>query len=260
VEEWWVMSNRADEIRKRIAKRKRQRHLYYKQPRQALLEFTDEEKYGGQSVITYDGHSSKDSHPLFHKEVFLLQTFLSVCLVLVTAIVFKNPAANLEPVREFVKHTMEQEFQFATVSDWYENQFGKPLALLPEEKKQNEDREMQYAEPASGRVLESFEVNGQGVMVETGSQAAVEAINEGIVIFAGTKDKLGKTVIIQHADGSESWYGNLGAISVKLYDFVEMGKEVGKAMNNTDNTKGIFYFAIKQGDRFIDPIQVISFE
>jgi stage IV sporulation protein FA len=256
VGEWWGMSNRADEIRKRIAKRKRQRQL----PRQAFFEFTDEEKYGGQSVITYDGHSSKNSHPLFRKEVFLLQTFLSVCLVLVTAIVFKNPSSNLEPVREFVKHTVEQELRFATVFDWYEKQFGKPLALLPEEEKQNENRGTQYAEPASGRVLESFEVNGQGIMVETGSQAAVEAINEGIVVFAGTKDKLGKTVIIQHADGSESWYGNLGAISVKLYDFVEMGKEVGKALNTADNTKGIFYFAIKQGDRFIDPIQVISFE
>jgi stage IV sporulation protein FA len=47
---------------------------------------------------------------------------------------------------------------------------------------------------------------------------------------------------------------------VKLYDFIEAGKEVGKAMNNEEGTKGIFYLAIKQGDHFIDPIQVISFE
>jgi stage IV sporulation protein FA len=99
------------------------------------------------------------------------------------------------------------------------------------------------------------------VMIETTSNAKVEAMNEGIVTFAGTKEKLGKTVIIQHADGSESWYGNLGAISVKLYDFVETGKQVGTAMASADDqTKGVFYFAIKQGDHFIDPIQVISFE
>jgi stage IV sporulation protein FA len=254
------MGNRADEIRKRIARRKRQRQIHYQQPRQVFLEYTDEEKYGGQSVITYDGYSSRDSHPLFHKEIFLLKTFLSVCLVLITAILFKNSSADLEPARNFVKSAMEQEFQFAAVSNWYEKQFGKPLALLPKEEKQNSGEGMHYAVPASGKVLENFAANGQGVMVETGKEAAVEAMNEGIVIFAGTKDKLGKTVVIQHADGTESWYGNLGTISVKLYDFVEMGKTVGKAMNNADNTKGIFYFAIKQGDRFIDPIQVISFE
>lgn len=67
--------------------------------------------------------------------------------------------------------------------------------------------------------------------------------------------------MIQHADGSETWYGHLGTISVKLYDFVEMGKEVGTAQaSDEDEQKGLFYFAIKQGDQFIDPIQVISFE
>ncbi|WP_044894641.1 M23 family metallopeptidase [Bacillus alveayuensis] len=252
------MGNRADEIRKRIARRKRQRHM----PRQAFFEFADEEKYGGHSIITYNGYSDKDSHPLFRKEVFLFKTFLSVCLVLIIAILFKNSSSHLEPIRSFVKSSMEQEFQFAAVSEWYEQQFGKPLALLPKEKQQGGNDGVQYAVPASGhvRVLESFDVNGQGVMVETGAEASVEAMNDGVVVFAGTKDKLGKTVIIQHADGTESWYGNLGKISVKLYDFVEMRKEVGKAINNADNTKGVFYFAIKQGDQFIDPIQVISFE
>ncbi|RAK21393.1 stage IV sporulation protein FA [Anoxybacillus vitaminiphilus] len=255
------MGNRADEIRKRIAKRKRQRQqIHYQQQRHAFFELADEEKYGGHSLITYDDYSNKDSHPLFHKELFLLKTFLSVCLVLITAILFKNSSSHLEPIRSFVKSTMEQEFQFAAVADWYEQQFGKPLALLPKEGQQERNKGVQYAVPAFGRVLESFDVNGQGVMVETGMEASVEAMNEGIVVFAGIKDKLGKTVIIQHADGTESWYGSLGKISVKLYDFVEMKKEVGKAMNNEDNTKGVFYFAIKQGEQFIDPIQVISFE
>ena len=155
---------------------------------------------------------------------------------------------------------MEQEFQFAAVSKWYEKQFGEPLALLPTEKTEKKQNTPSYAIPAVGRVLEKFNENGQGIMVETESNTPVEAMNEGIVIFTGTKDKLGKTVIIQHADGSESWYGNLGTITVKLYDFVEMGKEVGTAMKEGNDAKGVFYFAIKQGDHFIDPIQVIPFE
>lgn len=252
------MNKRAREIRKRVEKRKRERtakHSSY----EPLISSTDEERYG-QPVITYDRYSIDDKHPLFRKEVFLLKTFLSACLVLVTAIAFKNPSATFEPVRTFVKQTMEQEFQFAAVSKWYEKQFGEPLALLPTEKTEKKQNTPSYAIPAVGRVLEKFNENGQGIMVETESNTPVEAMNEGIVIFTGTKDKLGKTVIIQHADGSESWYGNLGTITVKLYDFVEMGKEVGTAMKEGNDAKGVFYFAIKQGDHFIDPIQVIPFE
>jgi stage IV sporulation protein FA len=255
------MNRRVREIRKRIEKRRKARPHHYEAPRQAVWDLTDEERYG-QPVVTYDRYSLEEPHPLFHKEVFIFKMLLSACLVLVTAILFKNPADSLEPARQFVKSTMEQEFQFAAVSKWYEKQFGEPLAFISQKpESETKTTGKQYAVPASGRVLESFQKNGQGVMIETTSNAKVEAMNEGIVTFAGTKEKLGKTVIIQHADGSESWYGNLGAISVKLYDFVETGKQVGTAMASADDqTKGVFYFAIKQGDHFIDPIQVISFE
>jgi stage IV sporulation protein FA len=256
------MNRRAHEIRKQIEKRRKARQNRYEAQRQAIWDLTDEERYG-QPVVTYDRYSLEESsHPLFPKETFIFKTLLSACLVLVTAILFKNPADSLEPARQFVKNTMEQEFQFAAVSKWYEKQFGEPLAFLaPKPESETKTAGKQYAVPASGRVLESFQKNGQGVMIETTSNAKVEAMNEGIVTFAGTKEKLGKTVIIQHADGSESWYGNLGTISVKLYDFVETGKPIGTAMASTDDqTKGVFYFAIKKGDHFIDPIQVISFE
>jgi stage IV sporulation protein FA len=254
------MNRRAREIRKRIEKRRKERH-HYGTSHQELWEITDEERYG-QPVVTYDRYTFEEKHPLFRKETFILKMFFSACLVLVTAILFKNPSGSLEPARQFVKDAMEKEFQFATVSKWYEKQFGEPLAFISTDtENQTKTTLKQYAVPASGRVLESFKKNGQGVMVETASNAKVEAVNEGIVIFAGTKEKLGKTVIIQHADGSESWYGNLGTIAVKLYDFVETGKEVGTAMTSShDQTKAVFYFAIKQGDHFIDPIQVISFE
>lgn len=245
------MEKRIRDIRKRIEKRKRESRI------SRPLELTDEERYG-QPVITYDRYLTDEKPPLFRKELILLKTFFAACLVLLAAIAFKNPSETLQPIRSFVKQTMTQEFQFAAISKWYEQQFGEPLAILPTEKKSTESPS--YAIPATGRVLEKFAENGQGIMVETDSNASVEAMSEGIVIFAGTKEKIGKTVIIQHADGSESWYGNLGTITVKLYDFVEKGKEVGKAANETNGAKGAFYFAIKQGDRFIDPIQVVPFE
>jgi stage IV sporulation protein FA len=186
----------------------------------------------------------------------------SACLVLIVAILFRSEAEKAQPVKTFVKTTMETEFQFAAVSDWYEKQFGKPLALLPVNKaeKNTESQGTQYALPASGRILEDFGDNGQKITIETGKDASVEAMSEGLVRFAGTKEGFGKTIIIQHADKSESWYGNLSDFEVNVYEYIEKGAKVGKASNGSDGEKGSFYFAIKKGDDFVDPIGVIKFE
>ena len=79
---------------------------------------------------------------------------------------------------------------------------------------------------------------------------------------AGVKEGLGKTVVVQHADKTETWYGNLDEIDVKLYEYVEKRQVVGTVSGSTgeDKSKGKYYFAIKKDDKFIDPIQVIRFE
>jgi len=261
-----MTNNRADEIRKRIARRKRDRnHNTVVKPSSSFLA-GDEEKHGYERFPSYEGGSNESGHPLFNKEVFMLKILTSACLVLIVAILFKNGSSQFEPARDFVNKTMENEFQFAAITAWYEDQFGSPLALLPSNDKSNGEQQegtnhTEYAVPAvGGKVLEGFEVDGQGIMVETGSKSVVEAMNDGVVTFAGNKGDLGKTVIIQHGDGSETWYGNLQSIVVPLYEHVDKGEEIGKVTESEDKEKGMFYFAIKQGETFIDPIQVIKFE
>lgn len=265
------MSHRADEVRKRIAKRKRDRGLLgsnsQDMSQRTSLFMSDEERYGGvYSPPTYEGGPGKnnDAHPLFRVEVFIFKILFSAVLVLLTAIVFKNGSPMFDKVKSAVHYSFEEEFQFATVSKWYRDQFGEPLALFDtgtsgSKKSENEKTELaELATPASGKVLESFKDNGQGIMVET-NRTSVEAMNEGIIIEAGEKEETGLTIVLQHADGTKSWYGNLDKIDVPLYDFVEKGTELGK-IKLSDNQKGTYYFAIKKGDSFIDPIQVIQFE
>ncbi len=67
---------------------------------------------------------------------------------------------------------MDNDFKFAVVSKWYEDKFGKPLALLPFTEKQKTETktvvQKEFSVPASGKILENFEKNGQGIMIETG--------------------------------------------------------------------------------------------
>lgn len=255
-----------EEIRRRIAKRKTDNGTNVKSPDRQIAWPSDDEKYGFNQYISPGDSNGDDGHPLFKKEVFFFKILSSILLFLVIAILFRNHTAAFDPARDVVMKTMDKDFKFATVSNWYESKFGKPLALLPFSDKdqvgKKEVADTEFSVPAMGKILENFEKNGQGIMIETGKGASVETINEGFVMFAGVKDGLGKTVVIQHADKTETWYGNLDEIKVKLYEYVEKRTAVGTVSVSTgeDKTKGKYYFAIKKDDEFIDPIQVIRFE
>ena len=256
-----------EEIRRRIAKRKKEQGSPTNTPDRQMVWPGDDEKYGFNQITPPGIERGEEGHPLFKKEVFFFKILASVLLFLTVAILFRNHTATFEPVRDFVTKQMDKDFKFATVSNWYEDKFGKPLALLPFSEKDQAGKkavvkEPNFSVPAMGKILENFEKNGQGIMIETGKGAAVQSINDGFVTFAGIKEGLGKTVIIQHPDKSETWYGNLEEIKVNKYDHIDKRTVVGTVSASTgqDKTKGKYYFAIKKDDDFIDPIQVIRFE
>jgi stage IV sporulation protein FA len=259
------MRSSADDVRKRIANRRKKSREKQVEPLQHRLLIPDEEERIGFDLLpSYEASPGDGNHPLFRKEIFLFKVLAAACLFLVMAILFRNETSTFDPARNFVKQSFDKDFQFATVSNWYEDKFGKPLALFPMPKDKSNEENIEngqhYALPASGKILEDFEESGQRVMIETSKDAGVEAMSEGMVRFVGEKEGFGKTVVIQHADKSESWYGNLGDISVSLYDFIEKGTKVGTVTNGDSGEKGSFYFAIKKDENFIDPIQVIQFE
>jgi stage IV sporulation protein FA len=258
-----------EEIRRRIAKRKKEQgtNTNLSSPEHQITWPGVDDHYDFRFTSPSENGGGDAGHPLFKKEVFFFKILASVLLFLGVAILFRNHTAKLEPARDFITSQMDKDFKFAVVSNWYEEKFGKPLALLPFTNDKSSDNKtvaenQNFSVPAMGKILENFEKNGQGIMIETGKGAAVQAINDGLVTFAGVKDGIGKTVIIQHADKSETWYGNLDEVRVKLYEYVGKREVVGTVSTSADEdkTKGKYYFAIKKDDNFIDPIQVIRFE
>jgi stage IV sporulation protein FA len=255
-----------EEIRRRIAKRKNDPGAATKGPERQIFLPGDDEIYDFNPISSPPSNNGEDIHPLFKKEVFFFKLLASVLLFLAVAILFRSQSAGLDPAKDAIVKTMDKDFKFATVSNWYESKFGKPLALLPfsekDKVKKNVTVDTGFSVPAMGKILENFEKNGQGIMIETGKGATVQAINGGYVLFAGVKEGLGKTVIVQHPDQTDSWYGNLNEINVNLYEYIEKRTVVGTVSASTggDKTKGKYYFAIKKGDAFIDPIQVIRFD
>ncbi|MGM9930358.1 peptidoglycan DD-metalloendopeptidase family protein [Pradoshia sp.] len=256
--------NSAD-VRRRIAQRRknREKNLGY-QKREAQREspiLADKElDWGAENMVVYDeGIKSPPNKVFIKKEWMLFQVLASTCLVLVMAIVYRTSAPWTDDARELIGGVYEQEFQFASVVNWFDETVGQPFAFLPENA--DKEKEEDFSMPASGTIMESFENNGQGVIVKTAAAASVGTVKEGVVIYAGEKEEYGKTVIIQHADKSESWYGSLESIDVSLYEQVKKGAKLGRVQaSEEEEGKGEFYFALKSEGRFIDPGEVISFE
>lgn len=255
-----------DEIRRRIAKRKQVHGSTKKTVDRQPVWPGDDDKYEFNYIPPSAGDDGDVGHPLFKKEVFFFKILASILLFLVVAILFRDQSAAFDPARNLVQKTMGQDFQFAAVSKWYEGKFGKPLALLPfteDEKADKVEPVQKGAVEVSGKILEHFKKNGQGIMIETGKGAPVQAINDGTVTFVGLKEGLGKTVIVQHSsDNTETWYGNLSDVKVRLFEYIDKRAVVGSVSDSDgeDKSKGKYYFAVKKGDEFIDPIKVIRVE
>ncbi|WP_100488712.1 M23 family metallopeptidase [Sporolactobacillus pectinivorans] len=181
-----------------------------------------------------------------------------------------NNSTAFQPLRKSIETTMTQEFQFAAVSSWYEKNFGNPISFLPVPGVQNsgkstgtqgtsttQNHDPNFAEPVSGQVTDPYSTKTNGVTVKTSSHSAVKAVKDGLVVFVGKKANTGVTVIIQHKGNDESWYGKLDKTNVKVYDEVKQGQVIG---TTSGGKNGTFYFALKKGEKFIDPIQVMSFD
>lgn len=211
-----------------------------------------------QAFIKQQKNKTKTERKAFHK--FLTQCIVVMVLFLATAVIYSVPSYQAVPVKNWISRAMTQEFQFSLVLDWYQKFAAGSPALLPafSGNQQAEKKPEQWAVPVSGKVALPFDEKRKGIVLITPESAIVAASGEGRVQFTGYKEGLGNTIIIQHANGVETWYGWLEEMKVKEKDWVQKGKEIGtvKKMEN----QSFFYFAIRKNKEFINPVSVIPFD
>ncbi|WP_017726804.1 M23 family metallopeptidase [Halalkalibacterium ligniniphilum] len=263
------MSKELNKVRRKLESRRREiGETMRRKERSAPMLFTRHDEAREEPDMYVYQDQPKDSLAFKGQDFFILRALVAISLFLLIAIVFKTGIPQLEGARHFVKGAYEQEFQFAMIANWYEEQFGRPLTLVPINQEvalgdlEEEEAEHVYAVPASGKIAESFEQNGRGILVETNVGAAVETVKAGHVIFVGEGEDvtLGKMVVVQHYDGTESMYGMLDEIQVNIYDHLTTGRKIGTVSLMEEEERGVYYFALKEGDEYIDPNEVISFD
>ena len=274
-----MMRNRTNKIKRKMnAIRRKRKYPSQKQPifqrgrnREMMPISISHEDEREEPIYTWNSSKQYSQHkqePFFRKDRFLMQVLGSICLFFIIAIILQSSSSKFQNARGYVEKLFEEEFKFNVVANWYEDAFGRPLALFPTDMDVVAPEDFQhdeniYALPANGIIRETFAENGRGIYVETDSEEQVSAVKGGMVRFVGEDEEQewGKIVVVRHYDGGESWYGMLENIKVELYDHVETGEVLGEVSPHEEKDSiGYYYFALKEGDTFIDPNEVIPFD
>ncbi|WP_227936721.1 M23 family metallopeptidase [Alkalihalobacillus deserti] len=262
------MSKNLNKVRRKLETRRRQINQDVKQRERTVPMLMNRHEEAREEPDFYvPAESNKGIRPVKSGDFFLFRLMVAVCLFLMTAILFQSQVPQAESAKNLIKQTYEQELQFAAIANWYENQFGRPLALVPlnqdiAQGDPNEQVELAYAMPVLGTISQDFDQDGRGILVETGMNAKVEAVKGGLVKAVGRAEdeNLGKSVTVEHYDGTEAVYSMLDKVEVNMYDHIEVGHLIGTVTANTEAEKGIFYFALKKDDQYINPSDVLTFD
>lgn len=176
---------------------------------------------------------SSSSKGFFYK--FVIRVFICIVLVLGLLIFLKFDKNNKQII---YKYLYENNINFATINNWYQEHFGD---ILPFQNIVKDNTKLVFNEDL---VYEDASVYKDGVKLKVDSNYLVPIIESGIVVFIGEKDDYGKTVIIEQVDGVNVWYGNIDNINVSLYDYVSKGELLAEANNS-------FYMVFQKKGKYI---------
>lgn len=254
------LNPKVNKVRKSISERKKSRGVAgastdSNKKQYPLAQVQEEEKHGYFPIFTSTATSLKNKKSKLVSG-FILKGILAGILFLGTALLFQSDNDLLQKPKVVASGLLTNEFPFAKANQWYQETFGTPLALTPEEKVVTTSEKSALALPVSGNISESFQANGEGVLIAPEETSTISALRAGVIIFAGNDPETNKTIVVQHADGSKSTYGYLSSTNVHLYEFVDSNQVIGKFVPGKESKN--VYFAIEKNDEFVDPVKVIE--
>ncbi len=161
----------------------------------------------------------------------ITKILLTIILTLILLIGFKT---SLDFKSNFNKYVYNTSLPFTDFKELYDKYF---LGTKEDENtKEVFNEELVYSD------INMYE---DGARLTVKSNYLVKALDSGIVVFIGDKDKYGKTVIVQQMNGTDVFYGNVNS-SVNMYDYIEKGSLIGETIDTN------LYLAFQKEGKFVD--------
>ncbi len=163
----------------------------------------------------------------------IITKFMLAIIFFLSSIIFMNTSnKNMLLYKEYV---FTESLPFTQFKSWYEDLFG---SVLPK----SDNTKTVFNDSLIYKDISDYE---DGEVLTVSNKTLVNSLASGVVVFSGTKDNYGNTVIIQGIDGADIWYGNLENISINLYDYIESGTVIGNTVDE------YLYLVIKKDNEYI---------
>lgn len=196
---------------------------------------------------------------------------LAVSVILFGAVMgaFKWDVSFLQPAKLFIADSLHREMDFSSAAVWYTEHFGGAPSFLPIF--QNDDpsplkvsASRKYMAPIQGTIAQPFAITMKGIEIVPDSNGGgiqqVQSMDAGRVIEVSNSPEAGTTIVIQHTATLTGIYGRLEETKLTVGSWVEEGDLIGQIPASTSKQDQTLYFALKEGDTYIDPTEVISFD
>lgn len=167
-----------------------------------------------------------------HIKIFINKILITTIVTLILLIGFK---LSLDFKNNFNKYVYNTSLPFTDFKELYDKYF------LGNKDDSNSTKEVFNEELA----YTDKSVYEDGVKLTVEPNYLVKALDSGIVVFIGEKDKYGKTIIVQQMNGVDVFYGNVES-SVNMYDYVEKGALIGEVIDTN------LYLAFQKEGSFVD--------
>lgn len=213
------------------------------------------------------GSGSGGNHPVPSRSQIWVKLILSAILFGFTWGIFHVNHPWAEWGKRFVTEALTKEMDVQNLAAWYHSRFEGAPSFIPafgnhkkEEAVKVNGRPVRYYPPVKGTLISSFTSNRQGVFVETDPGTKAVAMDAGRILFAGSREDTGYTVIVQHAGGYRSEYGNMKPARWQQNDWIKAGEIIGTVGEDPGTGKGKLYFAVMKDQRYVNPSDVVPFD
>ncbi|HEX7055637.1 MAG TPA: M23 family metallopeptidase [Bacilli bacterium] len=192
-----------------------------------------------------------------------------ICALLFFGIwaLFRAHIPGTDAAKAWVTRALTEDLDTAAVALWYERTFSGFPAVLPALQHNLRkavkvfDQDAMLA-PTAGHIVRTEEDGPLGVWVHAPDGSAVQAVEEGRVVYAGRLPETGLTVRVQHAKGWVSTYGWLAQTNVSVNDWIRKGDSLGTVAADGSGRadQANFYFSLAKDRQPIPPTDVIPFD
>ena len=171
----------------------------------------------------------------------LISRILLSAIFVLGSIIYTNTSENNKKL--YQKYVLEDSLSFTKISNLYENLFGKVDITKKEEATSVFLNTINYSN------IENYK---NGVKLTVNPKETINVITSGIIVYAGDKDDLGNTIIIQGNDGVDIWYSNITDTNINIYDYIESGSILGTSSSD------YIYLTINKDGKYLDYEEYLS--